>query len=508
MAKRILDCAASDFARMTKEELLFAIGASEGRTLACETIGTVTPLLGDVTNGELAVALGADILLLNLFDVDCPQIQGLPPVEPMGVIREVKRLTGRPVGINLEPVEVGAGEVDSLWAMTKGRMATLENAQRAADMGVDFILLTGNPGTGVTNRAITDTLELFQTHLGDRLILAEGYMDVIAMHQAGFTNAVASLGTALTSQQCSLMKRFTNEVLVIYDSDGAGVKAALRAIPLLREAGLSTKVIDLSPYKDPDEFIKAEGAEAFEERLERGVNGFLYEVDKLQLNYDMEDPQGKTDFLHEAARRLCRLGDEIERNTYLEAIAGRYGIGIDILRKLVNRLAMQGAGIEPRPQPVTTGARPSAVKPSGGADMAQRLMLTWLASYPSIYEGVKQYISLDDFTEPMYRRMAGLLFEQYDTGEPNPAGILSHFEDVEEQKRAAAVLHAGIRLDSDEERQQALKDVIFRIKSDSLKKRMARGDPSDPESLTALMREKKELEEFRVQTGKLHISIN
>lgn len=340
------------------------------------------------------------------------------------------------------------------------------------------------------------------------LIICEGYMDVIAMHQAGFTNAVASLGTALTSQQCSLMKRFTNEALVIYDSDGAGVKAALRAIPLLREAGLSTKVIDLSPYKDPDEFIKAEGPEAFEERLERGVNGFLYEVDKLQLNYDMGDPQGKTDFLHEAARRLCRLEDEIERNTYLEAIAGRYGIGIDILRKLVNRLAMQGAGIEPRPQPVTTGARPSAVKPSGGTDMAQRLMLTWLASYPSIYEGVKQYISLDDFTEPMYRRMAGLLFEQYDTGEPNPAGILSHFEDVEEQKRAAAVLHAGIRLDSDEERQQALKDVIFRIKSDSLKKRMARGDPSDPESLTALMREKKELEEFRVQTGKLHISIN
>lgn len=176
MAKRILDCVASDFARMTKEELLFAIGASEGRTLACETIGTVTPLLGDVTNGELAVALGADILLLNLFDVDCPQIQGLPPVEPGEVVREVKRLTGRPVGINLEPVEVGAGEVDSLWVMTKGRMATLENAWRAADMGVDFILLTGNPGTGVTNRAITDTLELFRTHLGDRLILAAGKM--------------------------------------------------------------------------------------------------------------------------------------------------------------------------------------------------------------------------------------------------------------------------------------------------------------------------------------------
>lgn len=161
---------------MTKEELLFAIGASEGRTLAAETIGTVTPLLGDVTNAELAAALGADILLLNLFDVESPVIQGLPPVEPSETVREVKRLTGRPVGINLEPVEAGAVEVDTLWAMTKGRLATLENARKAADMGVDFILLTGNPGTGVTNRAITDTLKLFRKHLGDRLILAAGKM--------------------------------------------------------------------------------------------------------------------------------------------------------------------------------------------------------------------------------------------------------------------------------------------------------------------------------------------
>ena len=157
---------------MGKADLLFAIGASEGRTLAAETIGTVTPLLGDVTNAELTAALGADILLLNLFDVEKPVIQGLPPVEPTEVVREVKRLTGRPVGINLEPVEAGAVEVDTLWAMTKGRLATLENAQRAADMGVNFILLTGNPGTGVTNRAITDTLKLFHERLGEALILA------------------------------------------------------------------------------------------------------------------------------------------------------------------------------------------------------------------------------------------------------------------------------------------------------------------------------------------------
>lgn len=176
MPKRLLDCTASDFAHMTKEELLFSIGASEGRVLASETIGAVTPLLGDVSNAELAAALGADILLLNLFDVDHPHIEGLPAGEPREVIRQVRRLTGRPVGINLEPVEVGAGEVDTLWAMTKGRAATLENAQKAVDMGVNFILLTGNPGTGVTNKAITDTLELFHRHLGDKVVLCAGKM--------------------------------------------------------------------------------------------------------------------------------------------------------------------------------------------------------------------------------------------------------------------------------------------------------------------------------------------
>lgn len=190
MPKRILDCTASDFAHMTKEKLLFAIGASEGRALACETIGGLTPLLGDVSNAELVSALGADILLLNLFDVEKPYIQGLPPVEPNEVVREVKRLTGRPVGINLEPVEEGFAQVDTIWAMTPGRVATLENAKKAADMGVDFILLTGNPGTGVTNKAITDTLRLFRQHLGDRIVLAAGKMHASGVLGEGGENIV------------------------------------------------------------------------------------------------------------------------------------------------------------------------------------------------------------------------------------------------------------------------------------------------------------------------------
>ena len=175
MAKRILDCTASDFEKMTKQELLEAIAAGEGRTVACETIGNIRPMLGDVTNAEFVAAMGADILLLNIFDVNKPELRGLTKVEPENVIRELKRLTGRPVGINLEPVEQALDD-NELWALTDGRKATLENAKKAADMGVNFILLTGNPGIGVTNRAITDTLKVYSKSLSDCMILAAGKM--------------------------------------------------------------------------------------------------------------------------------------------------------------------------------------------------------------------------------------------------------------------------------------------------------------------------------------------
>ena len=177
--KRILDCQSSDFCAMSRKELLDAIAGSEGRTIACETIGAIMPMLGDVTNAEFAAAMGADILLLNLFDVHNPQIQGLPKTEPENVIRKLKELTGRPIGINLEPVEQVLSSEDpeeNMWAMTGGRKATLENAKKAVQMGVNFILLTGNPGIGVTNEAIEQTLRVYKEAFGDRLILAAGKM--------------------------------------------------------------------------------------------------------------------------------------------------------------------------------------------------------------------------------------------------------------------------------------------------------------------------------------------
>ena len=176
MPKRLISCVSSELISMDKHALLAAISASEGRTIACETIGAVQPMLIDVTNAEFAASQGADLILLNLFDFDRPQINGLPPVAPEETVRELKRLTGRPVGVNLEPTVPGQNPDDPLWEMTAGRCATVENARRAADMGVDFILLTGNPGTGVRNDAILSTLRALRAAVGDRVILAAGKM--------------------------------------------------------------------------------------------------------------------------------------------------------------------------------------------------------------------------------------------------------------------------------------------------------------------------------------------
>ncbi|RKJ43778.1 haloacid dehalogenase-like hydrolase [bacterium 1XD8-76] len=187
MAKRMLDCYASDFREFTKEDLLESILKSEGRVIACETIGTLQPMLGNVTNAEFAAAMGADILLLNMFDVMRPVIHGLPETEPENTVKLLKKLTGRPVGINLEPVEEGEeGETDPMWKMSPGRRATVENAKRAAEIGVDMILLTGNPGMGVSNPAIIETLKRYREAVGGQIVLAAG-----KMHAAGILSEAA-----------------------------------------------------------------------------------------------------------------------------------------------------------------------------------------------------------------------------------------------------------------------------------------------------------------------------
>ena len=335
------------------------------------------------------------------------------------------------------------------------------------------------------------------------LIACEGYMDVIAMHQAGFDNAVASLGTALTAAQASLMKRYTDEVLLLYDSDEAGRKAAVRAIPLLRRAGLGQKVVDLSPYKDPDEFIKAEGAQAFEERLQKGRYGFLFQVDAAGKEFDLGDPQGQSDFFHRIASMLLEFEDEIERTSYLKAAAREYHVKEEMLSRLVNRLAVNGE------TPVRQVQKPQSVKEKekeDGYEKAQKLMITWMVNVPDLIKELDAYLKPEDFVTPLYREVVKMLRKQYQEGEVNPARILNEFPDGEEQKKIASLFHAQLPLETKEQKKQALSDVICRIKENSIAWRTEHLDPADMAGLMEIMEDKKQLENLKGRKVQLHIS--
>ena len=351
-------------------------------------------------------------------------------------------------------------------------------------------------------------LNIARTTRKKYLILCEGYMDVISMHQAGFTNAVASLGTALTSGHASLLKRYTQEVLLLYDSDEAGVRAALRGIPILREAGVNSRVVNLHPYKDPDEFIKNMGPEAFEERLNQASDSFLFRVSIAESEFPMNEPQGQNRFFERCAQMLLELKDELERNLYIEAIVkkyrGQYGVSVEDLRKRVNTLALKGTPAENRIQP-RNGTKEKKKRDSA-SDQAQKLMLTWLVTYPGIFDKVAQYLGPEDFVVPLYREVAEMLFSQHKEGQVNPARLLNSFTDSEEQREVASLFNATIHLETPQEQDQAFADTLLRIKSESLAERNRNWDPTDMKGLQEIVKAKKDLEELGRKRRELHIS--
>lgn len=334
-------------------------------------------------------------------------------------------------------------------------------------------------------------------------LICEGYMDVISLHQAGFTNAVASLGTALTAGHASLLKRYVNEVYLTYDSDEAGTKAALRAIPILKDAGITAKVIRMDPYKDPDEFIKNLGAEAFEDRIAKARNGFMFDLEMLEKKFDMNSPEGKTEFHREVARKLCDFEEEIERENYIEAVAKAYHIGYDNLRKLVAKTAVQSGLATPAIKPKQAIGKDKMRK--DGNKQSQKILLTWLLEDEKIFKQIQKYISPKDFTEKLYTIVAEILYEQYENGEVNPAKIMNHFTDEEEHREVASLFHTKIKeLTTTKEQEKALKETIIRVKNNSIEYATKMLDPTDIVGLQKLMNAKRELQDLH----KLHISID
>ena len=345
-------------------------------------------------------------------------------------------------------------------------------------------------------------LNFARTARSGNMILCEGYMDVIAMQQAGFTQAVASLGTAFTSEQASLLRRYTENVLLAYDSDGAGVKAALRSIGILREAGLFAKVINMHPYKDPDEFMKNLGKEAFQERIDNAENSFFFEIRILEKGYDLKDPEEKTAFYREIAKKLCGFGEEVERENYLQAVADKYAIGFDQMRRLVNNYAAQTGLVRPMERPKSGIQQKNTLQEN--IKRPQRLLLTWLTDEPELYQKIKRYISPQDFTEELYQKVVTRLFADLEQGNFNPAGIISMFTDEEEQKEAASLFHTSLpKLHTRQEREKAFHDILFTLKRNSYEYYTAKLG-TDVNALKQVIEGKKALEEL----AKTHISLD
>ena len=302
----------------------------------------------------------------------------------------------------------------------------------------------------------------------NNLIICEGYMDVISMHQAGFNQAVASLGTALTPGHARLMKRYTDNVLITYDSDEAGVKAALRAIPILKEEGLSTKVINMRPYKDPDEFIKALGTEAFQERIDKAENSFMYEIGIIEKNYKRSDPESETAFEREVANKLVQFNEKLERDNYMKAVCRQFMIPEDGMREMVIRIGSQGGIIPRQTQPVRR-MEPARKKKEDGIRQAEKILLTWMIEDGDIYDKVSEYIQPDDFIDPLFKDVASKVYEQYETGSVNPAAIIGSYSDGDMHSEIAAMFSAELSESlSKSEREKTLNDTVLRVKKSSL----------------------------------------
>lgn len=373
-------------------------------------------------------------------------------------------------------------------------------------------------------------LNFARTSRKNHLILCEGYMDVIAMHQAGFTEAVASLGTAFTSGQASLIRRYAENVILAYDSDSAGVKAALRAIGILRDAGLTGRILHLEPYKDPDEFMKNLGREAFEERIAKAEDSFSFEMRMLADAYDLKIPESKIKFRRALVEKLYQIADQFEdAKPFIELACEKYNFGYEEMCKSVAAFANKqeiNAGLVRRREPETVVKQEKKDDP---LLKNQRILLTWLSDEPVIYGKIKKYITPEDFTEGIYRKAASKLFESLDKGSPPQASAimaaLQADQDAgEEELREIAALFCtkisdhlrqvigggemdiegqAAEFDTKAEKEKALHDIIVSIKNRSLQSCMEK-EKGGKNTFMHILEAKKALQELQ----KTHISLD
>lgn len=232
---------------------------------------------------------------------------------------------------------------------------------------------------------------------------------------------------------------------------------------------MSIKVLNMEPYKDPDEFMKNLGADAFRERIAQAKNSFMFEIDVIKKNYDMGDPEQKTAFYNEVAKKLLEFQDALERDNYLEAVSREHFINYQDLKQLVNRLGSRLDMTVKRPEREEAPERKKKEK-DDGSRRSQRLLLTWLIENPELFDKIEGIVSANDFREDLYHQVAVMVFEGHARGEVNPAGILNHFINDEEQyKEVAALFNASLKESLDnEEQKKAFSETVIKVRKHSL----------------------------------------
>ena len=361
------------------------------------------------------------------------------------------------------------------------------------------------------------------------LILCEGYMDVIAMHQAGFTEAVASLGTAFTGGQAAILRRYADNIVLAYDSDGAGTKAALRAIDILRNYGMTGKILHLEPYKDPDEFIKNMGQNAFQDRIDQAEDSFSFELRMMEKGYDLKSPESKLKFRKALVEKMYTLSDQFEDiKPFIEMVCDKYHFGYD---EMCSSVASYGNSSQARISPVRRQEENEIRKNKKKDDPVlynQRVLLTWLAEEPSLYPKIQNYISEEDFTEGIYKKAAVRLLSDLREGRmPNPGAIMTALQaseetDEEEQLEIASLFSTkltdmlsrikgstevnlddqGRVFDSVNDKERALADILITVKRATLQ-RITEGAGTDPGAFQKIVAMKKVIQNIQ----KTHISL-
>ena len=325
----------------------------------------------------------------------------------------------------------------------------------------------------------------------DYFILAEGYMDVIALHQAGFDSAVASLGTALTEEQARLIARYTKNIIISYDADNAGQMAAQRAIDILKKSGLNVRVLRIPNAKDPDQFIKEKGSDAFRRLIEQSSDDIAYKINNIASKFDLEEDQDRISFLKEAAYILALIDSDIEREIYTTRVANMAKISpqsmtVEVKNALQKRKQSLKKEKRREVRSVTQNAQPkdkSFKYENITSARSEEGILSVIFGDNTLVSYLNGKISPDDFTSPILKAFFIHALELYNNNKniTIPA-FEGHFE-----PEALSLLTTITSRPVPAMREKALDDYINKIKSCKLKQSDSTTDP-----LLALAKAKKE----------------